>query len=110
TAWSLIFAKDFPPLCHRLRAGVKNILYLFNECSSQTPLSGWKSMLSRYLQSNGILNNKNSIRKGFKMRDYLLFYFFKFINLKFFNYEQKVFKCDPVWSLDDGFYGHFCLL
>ena len=67
-------------------------------------------MLSRYLQSNGILNNKNSIRKGFKMRDYLLFYFFKFINLKFFNYEQKVFKCDPVWSLDDGFYGHFCLL
>ncbi|MCB6635572.1 hypothetical protein, partial [Bacteroides faecis] len=44
--------KDFPPLCHRLRAGVKNILHLFNECSPQTPLSGWKYMLSRYLRSN----------------------------------------------------------
>ncbi|MBV3731702.1 hypothetical protein, partial [Bacteroides thetaiotaomicron] len=61
TAWSLIFAKDFPPLCHRLRAGVKNILYLFNECSPQTPLSGWKSTLSRYLQSNGKTDHQDEM-------------------------------------------------
>ncbi|MEO5047402.1 hypothetical protein ABH029_27910, partial [Bacteroides thetaiotaomicron] len=58
---SLIFAKDFPPLCHRLRAGVKNILYLFNECSPQTPLSGWKSTLSRYLQSNGKTDHQDEM-------------------------------------------------
>ncbi|HJF05184.1 MAG TPA: hypothetical protein K8V59_10675, partial [Bacteroides thetaiotaomicron] len=52
---------DFPPLCHRLRAGVKNILYLFNECSPQTPLSGWKSTLSRYLQSNGKTDHKDEM-------------------------------------------------
>ena len=55
------FAKDFPPLCHRLRAGVKNILYLFNECSPQTPLSGWKSTLSRYLQSNGKTDHQDEM-------------------------------------------------
>ena len=30
---------------------------------------------SRYLRSNGILDNKTSMRKGFKMRDYSLFIF-----------------------------------
>ena len=29
----------------------------------------------RYLRSNGILDNKTSMRKGFKMRDYSLFIF-----------------------------------
>jgi len=29
----------------------------------------------RYLRSNGILSNKRSMRKGFKMRDYSLFIF-----------------------------------
>ena len=40
---------------------VKNILYLFNECSPQTPLSGWKSTLSRYLQSNGKTDHKDEM-------------------------------------------------
>ncbi len=39
----------------------KNILYLFNECSPQTPLSGWKSTLSRYLQSNGKTDHQDEM-------------------------------------------------
>ncbi|VYS75300.1 Uncharacterised protein [Bacteroides uniformis] len=30
---------------------------------------------AHYLRSNGILSNKRSMRKGFKMRDYSLFIF-----------------------------------
>ena len=35
------------------------------------------------------------------------FSFFKFINLKFFYYEQKVFKCNPVRSLNGSSTGTF---
>ncbi len=40
----------------------------------------------------------------------LLSFGFKFINLKFFYYEQKVFKCNPVRSLDGFVNGNICVL
>ena len=48
TAWSVNFCKRFPsPLLSAFPSSrvLENILYLFNECSPQTPLSGWKSLL-----------------------------------------------------------------
>ena len=38
------------------------------------------------------------------------FSFFKFINLKFFYYEQKFFKCNPGRGLDGFVNRNICVL
>lgn len=58
--------------------------------------------ICRYLLSNGKTANSISKLKEF------IFLIYK-LNV-FFDYEQKVFKRYPIWSLIDGFYGDFYVL
>ena len=53
------------------------------------------------------LDNKTSMRKGFKMRDYSLFIFFKFINLKFSIMNKKFLSVSLFSALMVGTAGTF---
>ena len=63
-----------------------------------------------YLRSNGKNHIINNYVKGNENERLFTFLFFKFINLKFFYYEQKIFKCNPVRSLDGFFNRNICIL
>ncbi len=93
----------------------KGILYLMEVRQVFLDSSLSLKTLSAMLETNQTyLSNVVNRYFGCNLKElvntYRVEYAFKFINLKFFYYEQKVFKCNPVRSLNGFVNRNICVL